>query len=92
MRAILVSSMTRIFLFLFQSRKAKSLKAWSSWTKFGPCNDRCHKIRQRFCMAHDRTRCPGAGLYGIQRQAKTCSLHECYGKTFCVNLLRLLCG
>lgn len=35
-------------------------------------------------MARDRTRCPGAGLYGIQRQAKTCSLQECYGKCVAV--------
>lgn len=35
-------------------------------------------------MARDRSRCPGAGLYGIQKQTRTCSLHECYGRPFCL--------
>ncbi|XP_073245943.1 astacin-like metalloprotease toxin 1 [Porites lutea] len=58
--------------------KTDSSHPWSSWTKFGPCNDRCQKIRQRFCMSRDRNQCYGVGTYGIQKQTETCSLNECY--------------
>ena len=74
-------SLTAIFLSL-QIQTAERNKGWSSWTKFGPCDDKCQKIRQRFCMSRDRTQCPGAGLYGIQKQGKTCTLQECYGRPF----------
>ena len=68
-----------IYLSVLKTRIGESSKVWSSWTKFGPCNDKCQKVRQRFCMTGDRTRCPGAGAYGIQKQPRICSLNECYG-------------
>ena len=83
--SLLINQLNHLFMYSFiylsvlKTRIGESSKAWSSWTKFGPCNDKCQKVRQRFCTTGDRTRCPGAGAYGIQKQPRTCSLNECYG-------------
>lgn len=50
---------------------------WSSWTVFGPCDNQCRHVRQRFCASHDLNNCPGADKIGIETQVEDCK-EKCY--------------
>ncbi|XP_068678752.1 MAM and LDL-receptor class A domain-containing protein 1-like isoform X2 [Montipora foliosa] len=51
---------------------------WSSWSSFGPCNDKCEHNRQRFCSSRDLNNCSQADRYGIQTDVQNCSNEKCY--------------
>ncbi|XP_074636148.1 uncharacterized protein LOC141894391 [Acropora palmata] len=58
---------------------AGSSSGWSSWTAFGPCDDRCMHVRQRFCASADLANCPGAHpYYHTQRDEQKCPDSKCY--------------
>ncbi|KAJ7372571.1 hypothetical protein OS493_017842 [Desmophyllum pertusum] len=50
---------------------------WSSWTDWGPCDRQCTMIRERFCAARDRSKCPEVDPDGVQKQKKRCGTEEC---------------
>ena len=54
--------------------------SWSSWTDWGPCDQKCTVIRERFCAAKDKSKCPGVDADGIQTQKKRCETEECNGR------------
>ena len=53
---------------------------WSSWTDWGPCDRSCTMMRERFCAARDRRKCPGVDPDGLQSQKTRCDTAECNGK------------
>lgn len=54
--------------------------SWSSWTDWGPCDQKCTVVRERFCAAKDKSKCPGVDADGIQSQKKRCETDECNGR------------
>ena len=38
-------------------------------------------IRERFCAATDRSKCPGVDADGIETQKKRCETAECNGRS-----------
>ena len=54
--------------------------SWSSWTDWGPCDQKCTVIRERFCAAKNKSKCPGVDADGIQTQKKRCETEECNGR------------
>lgn len=72
-------SYTRFFLDTVLFKLARQ-GSWSSWTDWGPCDQKCTVVRERFCAAKDKSKCPGVDADGIQSQKKRCETDECNGR------------
>lgn len=73
---VLVHLIISSFILSFQGAN----DGWSSWTAFGPCDERCVHVRQRFCASTDLANCPGADpYYHTQRDVQKCPDSKCYG-------------
>nr|QNH72426.1 toxin candidate TRINITY_DN37054_c0_g1_i2 [Pachycerianthus maua] len=57
---------------------SEETEGWSSWTSYGPCDTKCGKTRQRYCLSTDYSTCPGANSYGTQTETSNCTQEECY--------------
>lgn len=65
---------------LFSSEANDGKSFVSSWTSFGPCDNRCKKSRQRFCSNLDLSKCPNVNENGVEKEFMSCTEEECYGK------------
>lgn len=65
---------------LFDNFQTAPSGQWSRWTEWGPCDIHCTMVRERFCAAKDRKKCPGVDKDGIQTDIKRCDSEECNGR------------
>ncbi|XP_048575619.1 zinc metalloproteinase nas-7 isoform X2 [Nematostella vectensis] len=51
---------------------------WSHWSNWGPCDEKCGRLRERFCTSKDRSKCPNANENGVELAEGKCQQDECY--------------
>nr|QNH72408.1 toxin candidate TRINITY_DN10262_c0_g2_i1 [Isarachnanthus nocturnus] len=50
---------------------------WSKWSNYSPCDQKCRRTKERFCMSKDIADCPGANTYGVQSFYAKCRDDQC---------------
>ena len=55
---------------------------WSSWSGWTPCDEKCYRTRERFCInSGNQQACGGnVNVYGVEKQRLKCPSSICPGK------------